>query len=521
MKKEGPQQVQTPVSQLQNTSDDRDSDQRQPSRATEEACTHPILIYYLELTCHVESQNHQPPLPLNGRKRAGEPELPANHILTEHPPKRLRPLPAGPSLGQTFDQDAASGLSASQRSHITHWAAQKAWPKEYFKMSELHRLVAHKRSTPSLQRKRSEYSLVTSATASDQRPREEKSAPYRSPLYRTVLQEAGGSYMCEHELGITDASESLCQTLLQKGPITPEGTLFRDDIFNKACRNLDGKNEARIIKDISQLLIPSAETLATLGATHLNIMVESVNEGWNNSLPVTRPRPQPDYAVGFRQSAFSVDQLSKLRPILGSPSCLSYLKATYYMLFSFFTCEVKCGSIGLDIADRQNAHSMTLAVRAVVELLKIVKREKELHREILAFSVSHDHETVRIYGYYPVFDNTETTIWRHPIRKFDFTELNGKEKWTAYTFTRNVYDIWMPKHFKRICSAIDEFPPDLDFELSQASAPQVSEPSGLSQVDNQTLAEAPDSQSSHIGSQQITPDTSTQPEQSASKKQKK
>jgi hypothetical protein len=40
---------------------------------------------------------------------------------------------------------------------------------------------------------------------------------------------------------------------------------------------------------------------------------------------------------------------------------------------------------------------MTLAVRGVVELFRLVKREKELHREILAFSISHDHRTVRIY----------------------------------------------------------------------------------------------------------------------------
>lgn len=40
----------------------------------------------------------------------------------------------------------------------------------------------------------------------------------------------------------------------------------------------------------------------------------------------------------------------------------------------------------LDIADRQNAHSMALAVRAVVELFRLVKRE-EMHREIPTFSV--------------------------------------------------------------------------------------------------------------------------------------
>ncbi len=60
--------------------------------------------------------------------------------------------------------------------------------------------------------------------------------------------------------------------------------------------------------------------------------------------------------------------------------------ATYYMYFPFLTCEVKCGAVALDIADRQNAHSMPMVVRGVVELFRLVKREKELYREILAFS---------------------------------------------------------------------------------------------------------------------------------------
>jgi hypothetical protein len=109
---------------------------------------------------------------------------------------------------------------------------------------------------------------------------------------------------------------------------------------------------------------------------------------------------------------------------------------------------------------------MTVAVRAVVELFRYVKREKELHRVILAFSVSHDHRMVRIYGHYPVIEGNKTTFYRHPIRTFDFTEPDGKEKWTAYKFIKSVYDIWMPIHLKRICSVLDELPPDLDFELA-------------------------------------------------------
>ena len=181
------------------------------------------------------------------------------------------------------------------------------------------------------------------------------------------------------------------------------------------------------------------------------------------------------------------------------------------MYFPFLTCEVKCGAAALDIADRQNAHSMTLATRAIVELFRLVGREMELHREILAFSISHDHRSVRIYGHYPVIDGKDTKYYRHPIHTFDFTALDGKEKWTAYRFTKNVYDTWMPAHFKQLCSAIHDIPADLDF-----SVPQLPEGSGLSQeLESHHLSETTEpgplsrenSQLSFEGGV-ITPDTS-------------
>jgi hypothetical protein len=106
----------------------------------------------------------------------------------------------------------------------------------------------------------------------------------------------------------------------------------------------------------------------------------------------------------------------------------SFFMATYYMYFPFLTCEVKCDAAALNIADRQNAHSMTMAIRGIVELFRLVKHEKELHRKILAFLISYNHKTVRIYDYYPVINRNKTTFYRHPIRKFDFTELDDKEK---------------------------------------------------------------------------------------------
>ncbi|KAL8724375.1 MAG: hypothetical protein Q9166_007986 [cf. Caloplaca sp. 2 TL-2023] len=245
-------------------------------------------------------------------------------------------------------------------------------------------------------------------------------------------------------------------------------------------------------------MVPAAETHALLSANNrsLDVMTESVNEGWNSSNPITKPRPQPDYAVDFSRSSFSDDQLKKLQPFLGDISCTSYFMGTHYMYFPFFTCEVKCGLAGLDIADRQNLHSMTLAVRGIVELFRLVNRAEDLHRQVLAFSISHDYEYVRIYGHFPVNDGDKTTYWRYPIRKYGFTERKGLDKWTAYTFTKNDYDIWMPTLFKMILSAVDESPNGLpleqDFMVGGVSGPHASESTGISQkIGDQSFAAVP------------------------------
>lgn len=116
-------------------------------------------------------------------------------------------------------------------------------------------------------------------------------------------------------------------------------------------------------------------------------------------------------------------------------------------------------------------------------------RQKELHREILAFSISHDHSSVRIYGHYAVIEEDKTTFYRHPIHDFGFTALDGKDKWTAYKFSKNVYDVWMPTHLKRLCSVIDQLPPNLNFKVSQGSELQFTEASGLSQGLGDLLSE--------------------------------
>lgn len=284
--------------------------------------------------------------------------------------------------------------------------------------------------------------------------------------------------MRDSELGISDDSKTLCQTLLKTVQAEPRDSLFRSDLFETTRRKMEDRNEPRVIRDITPLIVPPAEILYIYGASHLKHLIESINEEWNNAIPFTSTRPQPDYSVGFGRNAFNEDQLTKLSPYIGNflagDKC--FFMATYLMYFPFLTCEVKCGGAALDIADRQNAHSMTLAVRGIVELFRLVKREDEVNRKILAFSVSHDHQSVRIYGHYPVITGKDVKYYRHPIHAFNFTALGGKDKWVAYRFTKNIYDRWMPTHFENICSAINQLPSDLDSDV-----PPLSEATGLSQ----------------------------------------
>lgn len=498
--------------------------------------------------------------PLSKRKRDHEVQsssLPAQSSL---PAKRPRTSAQGTTEGRT--QEAENYASIAFPDPLQNWVLNGRWPHDCFEPDDQAReeLLEHnswleetleqppipmveyverngfrylrpfKKSSASLRRKQSDASLTGS---SDQKKRENKSAPYRDLRYATLLA-AKGSYMENSDLGIANSSLHSYKTLLSSDQTYPTASLFRDDVFEATCRSVQDRNESRVIRSISPYIMPSAEDFAIMGATKLKCLIENVNEAWTGSIPVEGPRPQPDYSVGFRRSAFTKEQLNKLDPLVGSVFDTSFFVATFRMYFPFLTGEVKCGAATLDIADRQNAHSMTIAVRDVVELYKAVKREKELSREILAFSISHDHNAVRIYGHYAVIDKNEPTFYRHPVKKFDFTSEEGADKCTAYQFIKNVYDIWMPIHLQRICSAIDQLPSNLDFELVEGSGGQSNEATELSQdmgslhsgpsdIDNAPQIGQKGNELSSIVPQTITPDSSMSKEwrQGAAKRAKK
>ncbi len=315
--------------------------------------------------------------------------------------------------------------------------------------------------------------------------REAKSRGYKDPECVDRLAAAGAVMGVLPPQKINRTCAELCAKLLDGQQAVPIDSLFRDDVFEMTCSMIQNENEARVIKDITWLIVASVENLAAFGATHLHILVEKVNSSWLKCIPLTAPdfqhglalrRPQPDYSVGFRKSAFTQEQINKLRPFIGQSKDQSSVMARFDVYFPFLTCEVKCGTEALNIADRQNMHSASVSVKGIVELFGRVGMQQILHREILAFSISHDNRAVRIYGHYALINGKDSKYYRHEIHAFDITALDGRDKWTAYKFTRNVYDIFVPIHLKRLCDAInllsEQYNFDVDASLSFPSQPE-------------------------------------------------
>lgn len=388
------------------------------------------------------------------RKR-GQELLQYSPPLKQDLPPSKRPRTSTQSSPEGQPQEAGQKIIASATDPLNSWVLNGKWPRENFESdnqaredllehdSWLKEIMAQSRppvvqyaeinefrypksikKTPSLRRKQSD---ISSTESSDNKNRERKSTPYRDSRYITLLA-IKESHIKKSDLGITSTSLNRYKALLISHQTIPKDSMFEDDVFEATCRSAENRNEARIIRSITPYIVPSAEDLTIMSAISLKCLIENVNEAWRGSIPVEGPRPQPDYSVGFRRSAFTDEQLNKLDPLVGSVFDTSFFVATYQMYFPFFTCEVKCGAAALDIADRQNAHSMTIAVRSVIELYRAVNRQQKLNREILAFFISHDHNGVRIYGHYAVVDHSKSTFYRHPIKKFDFTSEDGVDK---------------------------------------------------------------------------------------------
>ncbi|KAL3459021.1 hypothetical protein BJX64DRAFT_207847 [Aspergillus heterothallicus] len=299
----------------------------------------------------------------------------------------------------------------------------------------------------------------------------------------TPYLQSKSSYGYESWNGLHAEERKRLQDLAARNCQTPTGTVFDT---NNTMQYLDKMRSygthTGLAALVFPLIVPFAGVEALRGGLPMSHLPDMIEEPWDASasldIELARyyriPEPTPYYTVGFpRRSALSAQQSERLEQHLSFNGDTNFFQASSDVIFPFLTAEGKDSDGSLNEADKQNLHYMTLAMRAVVELFKLVGREEELDSRILGFSISFDYTTVRIYAHYPIVrksasGETNVEFYRHEVNAFSITAQNGKERWTCYRFVMAIYNDWVPHHFQRICSAIDQLP-ELRLTVSENS----------------------------------------------------
>jgi hypothetical protein len=246
---------------------------------------------------------------------------------------------------------------------------------------------------------------------------------------------------------------ALCERLLSQPIEPPSGTLLEDEYITNFHNALQNRSEARLLVDLHPLIMPSAENQYIQGNQSLKNVIDGYNDPWLKTEPIYGPKPQPDHARGLRWSTFSETQRRKLgiKPDEKSPYTVRE-----DMYFPYLTAEIKCGNQALELADRQNMHSMCIALRAVVSLCQAAGCTGEVHRRILGFSISHELEGFRIYGYYPEIDDGKVSFYRWPVAQPNVWVKENR--WTCYQFVENLDREFLPIHTHRLMRILEEVP---------------------------------------------------------------
>lgn len=124
--------------------------------------------------------------------------------------------------------------------------------------------------------------------------------------------------------------------------------------------------------------------------------------------------------------------------------------------FPFQLCVVKCGEEGINYADRQNMHSSSLAVNAIIQLYGALGEDKvrELSGYILVFLISHDNERVKLYDHFAVIEGEKTSFYRYAIASFVLNFEENQDPTRTHDFVREIYHTFYPAHLKRVRYAL-------------------------------------------------------------------
>ena len=343
---------------------------------------------------------------------------------------------------------------------ISYWAANYTWPDnlaESCAMSSSNNTNKRQRTLDRSQNGKDGNSRSYSQSRKDGGVPEQYTKSYEKYIFTKGLDMDD----FKGEKLVSPDSKVTCKDLLNMTRKAISPTVYSRAKTLEVIRLCRNRNEAMVNRDVTPLIVPPIKSLYLEdGANQFEHLTDEVNTQWHESWVLAGPRPKPDLSVGFFSSAFTIAENEKLT---NYTSFENLTRPTDDLCFPFLMCEVKCGNEGLDYADRQNMHSCSMAVKALLKLEQKADQYREdkqfesLLGKILVYSISHDQKSARLYGHFALVEGEQWTYYRHHIAIFDIVHKE-RDLLALHNFARNVLTVYAPKLFKRLQKAIAALP---------------------------------------------------------------
>ncbi|KAI9888843.1 MAG: hypothetical protein M1814_006246 [Vezdaea aestivalis] len=353
---------------------------------------------------------------------------------------------------------AFSDNRGKRNSFIEHWILRDTWPPGM--ASTNNSANKRQRTSNDSQNSKSERSRSYSQSRKEGLVPEQYTAKYEIYIFTKGLD----MDLLRGENGLSKKSKKDFTSLLKnkRNEIWP--TVFPKNTIREVINDCQRRNEALVNREVTPLIVPSIKALFYNGHTHLKDVIDEVNTDWNKQCFLAGPQLRPDLSIGLSSSAFTDDEIAKLKSY---NSVDNWTMFTENMYFPFFMCEVKCGREGLDTADRQNMHSCSVAVRALLRIEQEADKYRprngqtanglgSLSGSAVVYSVSHDQKNARLHAHYAIVQGQKWTYHRHCIRQFNLFDL--KDLLNVYNFVQNLFKTQVKIHVDRLKAALKLFP---------------------------------------------------------------
>ena len=120
------------------------------------------------------------------------------------------------------------------------------------------------------------------------------------------MQEAGLVMTeCQIQATITDDYWRLCDRVVKAEHPLPDEPSFKRERLARILERVRFRKEARVVRDITPIVVPSPELLHIDGHASLDSMCEAMNAEWTQCDTLCGPRPKPDFVGGISASAFT------------------------------------------------------------------------------------------------------------------------------------------------------------------------------------------------------------------------